>query len=56
VDLPHATSTSPLGFSGMGLALPLRALAYSERYATEHGKRHKKLTEWAWQLLLLVRR
>jgi hypothetical protein len=31
-------------------------LAYSERYAREQGKRHKKLTEWAWQLLLLVRR
>src|SRR5829696_5418848 len=38
-------------------ALPfLWALAYSERYAKEQGKRHKKLTEWAWQLLLLVRR
>ncbi len=38
-------------------ALPfLSALAPSERYAAEHGKRHKKLTEWAWQLLLLVRR
>lgn len=38
-------------------ALPfLSALAYSERYAKEQGKRHKKLTEWAWQLLLLVRR
>src|SRR3712207_9106452 len=34
----------------------LSALAYSERYAKEQGKRHKKLTEWAWQLLLLVRR
>ncbi len=34
----------------------LSALAYSERYATEQGKRHKKLTEWAGQLLLLVRR
>jgi hypothetical protein len=56
VDLPHASGTGPLGFEGMGPALPLRALAYSERYATEHGKRHKKLTEWAWQLLLLVRR
>src|SRR5215217_2362693 len=32
------------------------ALAYSERYAREQGKRHKTLTEWAWQLLLLVRR
>src|SRR5215208_3208102 len=38
-------------------ALPfLSALAYSERYAKEQGKRHQKLTEWAWQLLLLVRR
>jgi hypothetical protein len=38
-------------------ALPfLCSLAPSERYATERGKRHKKLTEWAWQLLLLVRR
>jgi DDE superfamily endonuclease len=38
-------------------ALPfLSALAHSERYAKEHNKRHKKLTDWAWQLLLLVRR
>jgi DDE superfamily endonuclease len=38
-------------------ALPfLSALAYSERYAKEHNKRHKKLTDWAWQLLLLMRR
>ncbi len=35
----------------------LCALAPSERYAKERGKkRHKKLTDWAWQLLLLVRR
>jgi hypothetical protein len=34
----------------------LSALAYSERYAKEQGKRHKTLTEWAGQLLLLVRR
>jgi hypothetical protein len=34
----------------------LSALAHSERYAQEQGKRHKKLTEWAWQLLLLVGR
>jgi DDE superfamily endonuclease len=34
----------------------LSALAYSERYAKEQGKRHKTLSEWAWQLLLLVRR
>jgi hypothetical protein len=38
-------------------ALPfLSALAYSERYAQEQGKRHNSLTEWAWQMLLLVRR
>jgi hypothetical protein len=38
-------------------ALPfLSALAPSERYAKEAGQRHKPLTEWAWQLLLLVRR
>jgi len=38
-------------------ALPfLSALAPSERYAQEAGRRHKSLTEWAWQLLVLVRR
>ena len=38
-------------------ALPfLSALAPSERYAKEAGQRHKPLTEWAFQLLLLVRR
>ncbi len=50
-----------LGAGALGLSrvwsLPfLSALAYSERYAKEHGKRHKTLTEWAWQLLLSVRR
>jgi DDE superfamily endonuclease len=38
-------------------ALPfLCAPAPSERYALERGRRHKPLTEWAWQLLLVVRR
>ncbi len=38
-------------------ALPfLTALAPSERYCRERGGRHKKITEWAGQLLLLVRR
>jgi hypothetical protein len=38
-------------------ALPfLSALAPSERYAAKRGKPHKKITEWAWQLLLVVRR
>jgi hypothetical protein len=45
-----------VGFSGV-CALPfLWALAHSERYAKEQGKRHKKLTDWAWQPLVLVRR
>ena len=34
----------------------LCSLAPSERYSAEQGKRHKSLTERAWQLLLLVRR
>ncbi len=34
----------------------LSTLAPSERYSKERGKRHKKLTEWAWQLLLQLRR
>ncbi len=38
-------------------ALPfLCALAPSERYAAKQGRRHKKITEWAWQMLLQVRR
>jgi DDE superfamily endonuclease len=44
-------------WAGRVWALPfLSVLAPSERYATERGKRHKKITEWAWQLLLQVRR
>lgn len=36
-------------------ALPfVCALAPSERYTAERGKRHKPLTDWAWQLLLVV--
>src|SRR3954454_16338941 len=47
---------APIPWAGRGWALPfLSALAPSERYAKEQGKRHKKITEWAWQLLLLVR-
>ena len=44
-------------WAGRVWALPfLSVLAYSERHATELGKRHKKLTDWAGQMLLLVRR
>jgi hypothetical protein len=38
-------------------ALPfLTILAPSERYAAAHGRRHKKLTDWARQAILQVRR
>jgi hypothetical protein len=48
VEIPWASRVWALPF--------LSALAPSERYAAERGRRHKKITEWAWQLLLLVRR
>ena len=48
VEVPWASRVWALPF--------LSALAPSERYASKRGKRHKKITEWAWQLLLLVRR
>jgi hypothetical protein len=51
------TLLTPIPWASRIWALPfLSALAPSERYAKERGKRHKKLTEWAWQLLLQVRR
>jgi hypothetical protein len=51
------TLLAPIPWASRVWALPfLSALAYSERYAKEHGKRHKPLTEWAWQLLSLLRR
>jgi hypothetical protein len=47
----------PIPWAARVWALPfLSALAPSERYATERGKRHKKVTEWAWQLLLQIKR
>src|SRR5829696_6850122 len=48
VDVPWASRVWALPF--------LSALAPSERYSTQRGRRHKKITEWAWQLLLVLRR
>jgi DDE superfamily endonuclease len=48
VEVPWASRVWALPF--------LSALAPSERYAAKRGKRHKKITEWAWQLLLQIRR
>ncbi len=48
---------APVPFAGRVWALPfLTALAPSERYAQEQGRRHKPLTERARQLLLLLAR
>jgi hypothetical protein len=60
----HFVKTSALRWVCLALLVPvpwasrvwslpfLSALAYSERYAEEQGKkRHKTLTDWAWQLL-----
>jgi hypothetical protein len=47
----------PVPWAGRAWALPfLSVLAPSERYAAQRGKRHKKITDWARQALLLVRR
>ena len=48
VEIPWASRVWAVPF--------LSALAPSERYAAARGRRHKKITEGAWQLLLLVRR
>ena len=48
VEIPWASRVWALPF--------LSALAPSERYASERGRRHKKITDWEWQLLLQVRR
>src|SRR5918995_6282063 len=48
VEIPWASRVWALPF--------LSALAPSERYAAARGRCHKKITEWAWQLLLVVRR
>jgi len=43
---------APIPWANRAWALPfLTALAPSERYDAQHGRRHKALTDWAWQLL-----
>jgi DDE superfamily endonuclease len=47
----------PIPWAKRVWALPfLTVLAPSERYHQERGRRHKKLTDWARQMLLRVRR
>ena len=48
---------APIPWAGRVWALPfLTALAPSERYCRERGRRHKKLTDWARQLVVQARR
>src|SRR5689334_9222088 len=48
---------APVPWAGRVWALPfLTALAPSERYCRERGRRHKKLTDWARQMALQARR
>ena len=48
---------APIPWARRVWALPvLTALAASERYNAERGRRHKRLTDWARQMLLQVRR
>ncbi len=47
----------PISWAGRTWALPvLTALAPSARYDAAHGRRHKALTDWARQLLRVIRR
>jgi hypothetical protein len=48
VEIPWAARVWALPF--------LSVLAPSERYAAKRGRRHMKITEWAWQMLLMLRR
>jgi hypothetical protein len=48
---------APIPWAKRVWALPfLTVLAPSERYHQEHGRQHKKLTEWARQMIAQVRR
>src|SRR3954470_23884890 len=48
---------APVPWAGRTWALPfLTALAPSERYCRQRGRRHKKLTDWARQVALQARR
>jgi DDE superfamily endonuclease len=56
VGVPDAVGACAVGGTLLW-ALPfLSVLAPSERYAAEQGKQHKKITDWARQMLFLVRR
>ena len=48
---------TPIPWAQRVWALPfLTVLAPSERYHEQHKRRHKTITDWAWQMLLQVSR
>ena len=51
-----AAGAGPMGLAGVGLALPLCSGSFRALRQAARQEAHKKLTDWAWQLLLLVRR
>ena len=52
-----ALKLNPWAWAGRYWALPfLTVLAPSERYYRQRGRRHKKLTDWARQMILQLRR
>jgi DDE superfamily endonuclease len=56
MDLCGTSGGGYVGFSGLGSAVSLSVGPLGALREREQGKHHKKLTDWAWQLLLLVRR
>jgi hypothetical protein len=56
MDLRGALGGGYVGFSGLGSAVSVGVGLLRTLHQRALGKRHKKRTEWAWQLLLLVRR
>jgi len=48
---------TPISWANRAWALPfLTVLAPSKRYHQQMGKRHKKLTDWAQQMMLQLSR
>ena len=43
-----------MGLSGVGFAFCVGASSFGALRKREAGHRHKSLTEWAWQLLVLL--
>jgi hypothetical protein len=56
VGLRDVVGEAPLGFSSLGFALLERPGSFRALYRCARQTAQEKVTEWAWQLLLQVRR